>query len=388
MSEYKDDDDEPSTAALAELPTSTAWMTLEELKFDAEESPDLKIKNDMIINNEFNVVKPPPLITWERAKGLLVGVVALLSASMVLVAAFVAGYLLLTNLLSPAKLHYYMPLPLDLEGHDLVSNVTFLSLDQYNADGYVWNADDIGDALISPLLGQGGKIDAWLEISVPNEYERRHPERKFAHVTAELLSYQGKRVKRASKPVMLNGRPSSALSLALGPWRWLGVVDRRHIVPVKLFEGHVEQRNLPTVFVSVKVQARSPPGPEILEVKLHVALRSGIVRKLLFYARPQSFVGKAVGLGAFLVISSGSLVLFLCLHFYFKAAQDDVRRDQEASSTTSEGSSSLLNLSLDTPRDKSMTESEPSIGEDVEESGQTDTEIMPQPEASIRRRKT
>jgi len=368
------------------------------LKFDAAESPDLKFKNDMIMN-EFNVVKPPPLITWERAKSLFLGVVALFAASMVLVAAFVAVYLLLTNLLSPAKLHYHMPLPLDLEGHDLVSNVTFMSLDQYSGDGHVWNADDIGDdALVGLLLGQGEKFDAWLEISVPNEYERSHPERKFAHVTSELLSYQGKRVKRTSKPVMLNGRPSSALSLALGPWRWIGVVDRRHVVPVRLFKGHIEQRNLPTVFVSVRIQARSPPGPEILEVNLHVALRSGIVRKVLFYARPQSLVGKAMGLGAFLVISSGSLVLLLCLHFYFKAAQEDVPKDQDNGSTTSDGSSSLLTLSLDTPRGKSTNKSEASIGDDSEQfasdvdeqSKQTDigAAVMAQPEASIRRRKT
>ena len=363
------------------------------MKHDAAESPDLKIKNDNIMN-EFNVVKPPPLITWERAKSLFVGVVALLSASMVLVAVFVAGYLLLTNLFSPAKLHYHMPLPLDLEGHDLVSNVTFISLDQYSADGHVWNANDVGDALVSPLLGQGDKFDAWLEISVPCEYERSHPERKFAHLTSELLSYQGKRVKRASKPVMLNGRPSSALSLALGPWRWLGVIDRRHVVNVKLFDGHVERKNLPTVFLSLKIKARSPPGPEILEVNLHVALRSGILRTLLFYARPQSFVGKAMGLGSFVVISSGSLVLFLCLHFYFKAAQDDASRDQEDGSTTSEGSSSLLTLSLDTPRDKSTRKSDVSledgehfasdVDDSVDDSEQTTTA---QPEASIRRRK-
>lgn len=246
--------------------------------------------------------------------------VALSSSVVITVSVMILGYLIVTHSLAPRRLKYSMPLNLNLEGSDLVSNISLYSLEEYLEDRQVRDvflldhSGELGNQ--KPLLSSGQVIDVWLELKIPPEYERIHPERKYAHITSTLSTYGGRVVGRTSKPIFLNGRPKSALNLVLIPWRWLGIFKRYHTVIFPLYSGFQEKNSGPSVFLATEIKARSAPGPEILDVSIHVAIRAGIIKNILFYARPQSFIGRMLGYGSLLAIFGAVGIILWCIQTY------------------------------------------------------------------------
>lgn len=251
---------------------------------------------------------------------MLLAGVALTSSAVIVVAVMIIGYLVVTYAFAPRRLKYSMPLNLNLNGNDLVSNISLYSLEQYLEDGQVRDVFLLGESGAidnrKQLLSPGQVIDFWIEIKTPPEYEKVHPERKYAHVTSTLFTHGGRVVARTSKPIYLNGRPRSAFNLLLSPWRWIGLLNWHHIVNVPLLLGFREKRDLPAVFLATEIKARSAPGPEILDVSVHVAIRAGAIKKILFYARPQSLIGKSLGFAAVIGILAGVGIILWCFQAY------------------------------------------------------------------------
>lgn len=108
----------------------------------------------------------------------------------------------------------------------------------------------------------------------------------------------------------------------LGPWRWLGVLQRSHTIRVALFTKYVESKSRPSIYFSSLIKARSPPGPEILGARVNISLRAGLLQKILFYARPQSVLGKVLGVAAFVASIGGSSVLYACFYVYMYGKDD------------------------------------------------------------------
>ena len=280
---------------------------------------------------------------------MLLAGLALTSSAVIILAVMIIGYLVVTHAFAPRRLKYSMPVNLNLNGNDLLSNISLHSLEQYLEDGQVRDVfllSESGDIeRQKPLLIPGQVTDFWIEIKIPPEYEKLHPERKYAHVTSTLSTHGGMVVARMSKPIYLNGRPRSAFNLILSPWRWIGVFNWHHTVSVPLHLGFNEKRGLPSVFLATEIKARSAPGPEILDVSVHVAIRAGIIRKILFYARPQSLAGKSLGFGSMVAILAGVGTILWCFQAYYIVpdSEDQSDIDQDISSHPSETDSRLSN---------------------------------------------
>lgn len=278
---------------------------------------DERIQESII--QEYTASQPGP-ISWNGAKKVLLAGVALTSSAVITVAIMIIGYLIVTNAFAPRRLKYSMPLNLNLLGNDLVSNISLLSLDKYLEDGQVRDvflldqAEDLENQ--KPLLRPGQVADLWLELTIPPEYEKMRPERKYAHVTSTVSTYGGKAIARTSKPIYLNGRPSSAFNLLLSPWRWIGVLKKYHVVRFLVHPNYHEKRDFPSVFLATEIKARSAPGPEILDVSVHVAIRAGLIKKVLFYARPQSIIGKTLGFGSVVAILTAVGIILWCFQVY------------------------------------------------------------------------
>ena len=261
-------------------------------------------------------------------KTIALGVTALVSSTVVLCSIAILGYLTVTFALSPRRLEYTMPLPLDLVGHDLVSNVSLYSLQQYLEDGQARDVSlleqDDGMGTQRPLLSPGQGFDVWMRLHVPPEYETgQDRSRRFGHVTASLSTLAGKVTARVSKPVALNGRRSSVLGLMLWPWRFVGVLPREHAVTVELFSVVRERKAAPSMFLATEIKARAPPGPDILDATIGVTLRAGLVQTVLFYVWPQSLLGKLLGVGSVLAALSGAGVVIGCYQAYKNSKMGD-----------------------------------------------------------------
>lgn len=280
-------------------------------------SEDEVIQESIIREYQENQAQP---VSWDGFKKLLLAAVALSSSAVIAFAVMIIAYLMITHVFAPRQLHYSMPLYLNLEGNDLTSNISLHSLNQYLEDRQVRDVflldqfDDLWSQ--KPLLSPGQVVDVWLEITVPPEYEKSRPERKYAHVTSILSSYGGRVVGRTSKPIYLNGRPKSALNLIFSPWRWFGIINRYHVINFNLHSGFYERGNYPSIFLATEIKARSAPGPEILDASIHIAIRAGILRKILFYARPQSLIGKTLGFGSVFAILGGVGIILWCFQAY------------------------------------------------------------------------
>lgn len=179
---------------------------------------DRRIQETILKEIDKNESSPPPIVTRSGLWNFILAIIALTSSALVTLALVVVAYLVVTHAFAPQRLHYSMPMLLELQGNDLVSNISLNSLSQYYADGQIQSMlvlDQDGQveyqkALVSP----GQVMDIWMEIEVPSEYEKLHPERRYAHVSASMSTYGGKLVGRAAKPVWLNGRQSSASCVA------------------------------------------------------------------------------------------------------------------------------------------------------------------------------
>jgi hypothetical protein len=295
---------------------------------EAVQSEDEKVQALIM---EDLVDKPlQPLISRDNFRKLLLAILALASSAVITCSSIIISYLLITHTFSPRRLHYTMPLPLDLRGSDLVSNISMYSLHQYHVDGQTYRIllDHKDQSMLKPLVSPGQIIHVWLEIMVPPEYENRHPERRFAHVTSTLSTHGGEEVGKMSRPVYLNGRAGSAMDFFLMPWRWFGIIKRYHMVKVVLFSGFREMKSNPSIFLTTEIQARSPPGPEILEASVHISLQANVIQKILFYARPQSLLGKLLGVGSIIAIIVCICILWGCFQMYRTNAA--VRMDEYA----------------------------------------------------------
>ena len=273
----------------------------------------------------------------ESAKGgidyasITLFVTALLSSAVVLVSLAILGYLVVTYAFAPRRLEYSMPLPLDLVEHDLVANISLHSLQRYVDDGQardVFLLEQLGEVDNQrPLISAVQKFDVWLKLYVPPEFEKKNPERRFAHVTSSLSTATGTVTSRISKPVYLNGRRASVLGIVLWPWRFAGVLPWDHAVTLNLFSGVREPKALRSVFLATQIKARSPPGPEILEATIGVRLRAGVVQTVLYYARPQSLLGKLLAVGSSVAVLAGAGVVVGCYQAYRNTKRADTGED-------------------------------------------------------------
>lgn len=258
-------------------------------------------------------------------------VTALVSSVVVLVSMAILGYLVVTFAFAPRRLEYSMPLPLDLVQHDLVSNISLYSMQRYLDDGQardVFFLEQLGELSNQrPLVSVGQKFDVWLKLHVPPEFERGRPERRYAHVTSSLSTSTGAVTARASKPIQLNGRRSSALGVILWPWRFAGVLPWEHVVTVKLFSGIRERKASRSIFLATEIKARAPPGPEILEAFVGIRLRAGILQTILYYARPQSLLGKLLAVGSLVGALAASGVAIGCFQAYRNSRLHAQRED-------------------------------------------------------------
>ncbi len=247
-------------------------------------------------------------------------ITALLSSAVVLVSLAILGYLVITYAFAPRRLEYSMPLPLDLVGNDLVSNISLHSLQRYAEDGQardVFLLEQLGEVESQrPLISVGQKFDVWLKLHVPPEFEKGTPERRHAHVTSSLTTSTGTVTARVSKPVCLNGRRVSVLGIVLWPWRFAGVLPWDHAVTVNLFSGTRDLKAARSVFLATQIMARSPPGPEILDATIGVRLHAGVVQTMLYYARPQSLLGKLLAVGSSVAVLAGASVVIGCYQAY------------------------------------------------------------------------
>lgn len=197
------------------------------LKFQNDSSQDLRQLDrdeDALMKDISSIddtLRGEPLgtgaISWNSLRTAVLGIIALVAATVITGAMVIVAYLVVTHTLTPKRLHYVMPVPLELEGHDLKTNISLFSIDQYYVDSQIQSAElreSLTGTVAKPLISSGQMIDIWLDIDVPGEYERQDVSRKFAHVVAELQSHKGVLRARATKPVVLNGRPSSALCVS------------------------------------------------------------------------------------------------------------------------------------------------------------------------------
>ena len=138
----------------------------------------------------------------------------------------------------------------------------------------------------------------------------------------------------------------------LGPWRWLGLLETNHRVQVSLFSGFVERKYKPSAFISVAIKARYPPGPEVLDAKMHVSIQAGLLQRLLFYARPQSTLGNIAGLLAAVTAFGGLTVIGVCFYAYFMTQvhpeEQNPQEDDHESLTSSAVTSTAI---MQTPRE-------------------------------------
>lgn len=262
------------------------------------------------------------------ARTVTLGVAALVSTTVVLCSLAVLGYLIVTFAFAPRRLEYTMPLTLDLVDHDLVSNISLSSLARYLDDGQVRDVsllEQLGEVETQRrLLSPGQGFDVWLKLQVPPEYETgQDRSRRSGHVTASLSTHAGKVTARTSKPVSLNGRRPSVLGLMLWPWRFAGVLPREHTVTVKLFSRVRERKSAPSIFLATEIKARAPPGPDILDATIGITLRAGMVQTVLFYARPQSMLGKLLGVGSVIAAFAGAGVVIGCYQAYKNSKVSD-----------------------------------------------------------------
>lgn len=224
-----------------------------------------------------------------------------------------------------------MPLPLDLVEHDLVSNISLHSLQRYVDDGQardVFLLEQLGEVESQrPLISSGQTFDVWLKLRVPPEFEKGNPARRYAHVTSSLSTSTGTVTSRVSMPVSLNGRRASVLGLVSWPWRFAGLLPWDHAVTIKLFNGIRERKAARSVFLATQIKARSPPGPEILEATIGVRLRAGMVQTVLYYARPQSLLGKLLAVGSSFAVLTGAGVVIGCYHAHRNSKLADAGAD-------------------------------------------------------------
>ena len=89
-----------------------------------------------------------------------------------------------------------------------------------------------------------------------------------------------------------------------------------HAVTVNLFSGTRDLKAARSVFLATQIMARSPPGPEILDATIGVRLHAGVVQTMLYYARPQSLLGKLLAVGSSVAVLAGAGVVIGCYRAY------------------------------------------------------------------------
>lgn len=121
----------------------------------------------------------------------------------------VLAYLLATHALTPQQLQYTLPLPLDLNGSVLVTQVPILQATK-PAAGYTGSSADKNLPSDSRFFSAGQSMDVWVDLTVPGSFVGGlKGNGELVHVTAELLSADGRVAARATKPVVLHGRQYS-----------------------------------------------------------------------------------------------------------------------------------------------------------------------------------
>ena len=227
-------------------------------------------------------------------------------------------YLIATHSLTPRQLWYSTPLPLDLAGRELVSYASMLppttpSRNIKNNNGGRNGAVPPAEINLDPnsrFLPPGQRMDIWLDLVLPGSIYAN----ELAHVVAELETADGRESGRATQPVMLRGRASSLWNLMMAPLRWVGIINDAQKVSVQLFNDYTEQKDAPFAAFKLTLKPRTDSsGPSVISADLRVHLRVGLLRKTLYYLRPNSLLALALGAGAACAAVGGSMGAALCL---------------------------------------------------------------------------
>lgn len=323
--------------------------------------------------------QPHPKPSWfsESAPRILRNILLIAtivtSSTVAIIGFFTLSYLLATHALTPKQLYYTQSLPLDISGNDLVSQI---SLNNNNYATAMLPASHRSSSTIPPsssrFLSPGQSADIWVDIILPKSFQGRKSSGDMAHLVSELLSEDGALAARATKPVLLHGRPSSLLSLLLSPLHWIsGMQEGTYTISIQLFSNYKDltvahrrsgvvapssstsgaagddhrdpamlnshridvdassgssknrkdsERSLqppshPPSFSAFKltITSRIFPAPDVLGATLRLHLRVGIIRKVLYCIRPNYIVTVMLGAVAAGAVMLGGGISALCI---------------------------------------------------------------------------
>jgi hypothetical protein len=290
------------------------------------------------LKNSLRIV-PGSLVTVRSA---LLVLTAVMAATVAAGGMSVLGYLLATHAFTPRQLQYSIPLAPEIVNESIVADAIVLPL----TSGSIRQEAVQQPASAARLLPPGMYIDLYIDLEIPyyRSLDQRGVRSDVAHVTTELRSTNGRLADRAVQTVLLR-RSGSMLRTLKSPLRWMGFVEDTQIIPLKVFANYKEQADRPFTALHVAIKSLNHLAPEILNVRSRVRLRLGLIRRLLFYIKPNVLLALVLGSCAVAAAVAGSFVSVAILSVMALAVLRGQPRDGDISDgSLSDGDEALSEL--------------------------------------------
>ncbi|KAK9806951.1 hypothetical protein WJX72_008481 [[Myrmecia] bisecta] len=228
------------------------------------------------------LLRAPALLQWlGLARGLLLLVASGLCAAVAVVGLAVLVFIVLSRSAAPAATLVSRSLYFDFTLPHAEATAFLLPDEAYVASKSVAGA--------ARFLKPGQHFDVWVELVVPDSFDEERTE--VFQVKAELLSADGRLAVSASRPGLVKYRSPvirQLRALLLAPLVLMGLAEEQQDLQLPLLTNYAEKPDIPFAVFRATLHARAGGGrlPQLYDARVHVRLRLGLLRRLLYMVRP------------------------------------------------------------------------------------------------------